>query len=113
MNKEQSKRPLPTGWHSYDLEVIKFIDHLELMLPAIRQHYIDAVELQDISVKAVQLDEIMTIASGIPADPVGMVATDPRRKARRDYMTKTRSLIKKVHSLTQEALHYSAKGAIL
>mgnify|MGYP003643110395 FL=1 len=113
MNKAEDKKPaLPEGWHSYDLEVIKFIDHLEIMLPVIRQHYIDAVELQDITIQSSKFEEVLTMSSELPADPVGMIATDPRRKQRREHMTKTRSLIKKIESSFMEVLHFSAKASI-
>ena len=109
----QEKEPaLPQGWHTYDLEVIKFIDHLQIMLPVIRQQYVNAVEAQDITVQATQFEEVLSVSSGVPADPVGTIATDPRRKQRREHMSKTRSVISKVHSMTQEALHFSARASI-
>jgi hypothetical protein len=112
MNKQDKKQNYPDGWHTYDLEVLKHIDHAVVMLQAIRQHYVQGIEMNTISVQAQDIQEVLTQVSNVPSDPVGTIATDPRRKIRRDNLKKTRGIISKAHSLIQEALHYSAKAAL-
>tara|TARA_R110000824_G_scaffold81278_2_gene204275 strand:- start:121 stop:456 length:336 start_codon:yes stop_codon:yes gene_type:complete len=110
MNNKNQQPKIPSGLHSYEKEAIKMIDHLIIMLPAIRERLLSGIEQMNVGVKATSFDEVNT-SSSLPADPVGEIVVDPRRSKRRNHIKRTREAIKRVHKFSMDALDAATDAA--
>ena len=110
MNTKKQQQKIPSGLHSYEKEAIKMIDHLIIMLPAIRQRLLSGIEQMNVGVKATSYDEVSN-SSSLPADPVGDIVVDPRRSKRRNNIKRTREAIKQVHKFAMNALDAATDAA--
>jgi hypothetical protein len=95
---------------TYDREVIKSLELMSNILPEVIELYAAAVEIAEIAPSFTQYGEQVSTSSGY-SDPVGNMASDPRRSQRNKQIKEARKSTKAALKHLKAALYWSASAS--